>query len=95
MSTILQAGGVPLELLLILVIGVILFIIPLVVSAYIYRDAARRDSEHALAWASGSFFCALLGQFMGGVVFWLFYAVVRDEVGPGDAPSGDIASGAD
>jgi threonine/homoserine/homoserine lactone efflux protein len=73
--TALQFGlpGAP-ELLVLLVT----FLLPLVVSVVIYRDADRRGSRHALAWALGAFF--------GSLVVWLLYYVVRDEVGRGGAP---------
>lgn len=69
--------GVPggLELLIVLLIIGILTLVPLVVSVLIYRDAKRRNSSHALAWAVGAFF--------GALVVWLLYYVVRDEIGPG------------
>jgi threonine/homoserine/homoserine lactone efflux protein len=47
--------------------------VPLAVSVYIYRDANRRGSRHALAWA--------IGAFLGGIIVWLVYFVVRDEMG--------------
>jgi len=74
-------GGV--ELVVILLISVIVLLIPLVVSVFIYRDASERNSEHALAWGAGAFLTAILGGFLGGVVVWVRYFVVRDEVGPG------------
>lgn len=58
-----------------LIIALFTFLLPLVVSVLIYRDANRRGSGHALAWALGAFF--------GSLVVWLLYYVVRDEVGPG------------
>jgi hypothetical protein len=48
-------------------------LVPLVVSVLIYRDATRRSSRHALAWA--------VGAFLGSLVVWVLYYVVRDEVG--------------
>ena len=89
MPPILQAGGIisP-ELVIIALIAVVLFAIPLVVSLLIYRDAKRRESGHAVAWASASFFCASLGSFFAGLVFWVFYLVVRDELGPDEPPAG-------
>jgi len=75
------------ELVVLLLIFGILLAVPLVVSVFIYRDAADRDSDHALAWAAASFFGAFLGGFFGGVVVWVLYFVVRDEIGP-DGPSG-------
>ncbi|MFC7074866.1 hypothetical protein [Haloarcula halophila] len=71
------------ELVILLLIFGVLLVVPLVVSVFIYRDAADRNSSHALAWAAGSFFGAFLGGFFGGVVVWVLYVVVRDEVGPG------------
>jgi len=65
-------GG--LELLIVLFTLVFSLVVPLVVSALIYRDAAGRNSRHALAWAVGAFF--------GSLVVWVLYYVVRDEVGP-------------
>ena len=58
--------------LLILFLSVV---VPLAVSVYVYRDAKRRNSRHALAWGLGSFF--------GSLVVWILYFVVRDEVGTG------------
>ena len=73
-STALQFGmpGAP-ELLIVLFISLLSVAVPLVVSVLIYRDAERRSSSHALAWALGAFF--------GNLVVWLLYYVVRDEVG--------------
>ena len=71
---VLQIGipGGP-ELLITLLVFGLSVVVPLVVSALIYRDAKRRGSRHALAWAVGAFF--------GSLVVWLLYYVVRDEVG--------------
>jgi threonine/homoserine/homoserine lactone efflux protein len=73
---LLQAGapGGP-ELLVVLLITFVSFVVPLVISFLIYRDAKRRRSRHALAWGVGSFF--------GSLVVWILYLVVRDEVGTG------------
>jgi threonine/homoserine/homoserine lactone efflux protein len=68
------APGGP-ELLVTLVITFFSFVIPLVVSFFIYRDAKGRNSRHALAWGVGAFF--------GSLVVWILYWVVRDEVGSG------------
>lgn len=69
--------GVPgaIELLVVLFVLFLSVIVPLAVSYYIYRDAKRRDSRHALAWGVGAFF--------GSIVVWVLYFVVRDEVGTG------------
>lgn len=64
-------GGV--ELLVLLFVSVVSFVVPLVVSFLIYRDAKGRGSRHALAWGIGAFF--------GNLVVWVLYFVVRDEVG--------------
>jgi threonine/homoserine/homoserine lactone efflux protein len=64
-------GGV--ELLIVLFVFGLSLILPLVVSVLVYRDAKRRGSRHALAWAVGAFF--------GSLVVWILYYVVRDEVG--------------
>jgi threonine/homoserine/homoserine lactone efflux protein len=58
-----------------LLVAVLTVLVPLAVSVYVYRDANRRGSRHALAWALGSFF--------GSLVVWILYFVVRDEVGRG------------
>ena len=92
MGSILQVGGsIAPELIIIFVIAGILFGIPLVVSLLIYRDAKERRSTHAVAWASASFFCTVLGSIFGGIVFWVFYLVVRDELGPGEPAPADAA----
>lgn len=67
--------GVPggIEIIILLLIFFISFIIPLAISFFIYRDAKKRGSQHALAWGLGAFF--------GAIVVWLLYVVVRDEVG--------------
>jgi threonine/homoserine/homoserine lactone efflux protein len=67
--------GVPgaVELVVLLLLSLVTFVVPLVVSFLIYRDAKRRGSRHALAWGVGAFF--------GSIVVWLLYVVVRDEVG--------------
>jgi threonine/homoserine/homoserine lactone efflux protein len=64
-------GGI--ELIIFLFILFISFIIPLIISFLIYRDAKTRGSQHALAWGVGSFF--------GAIVVWILYFIVRDEVG--------------
>ena len=64
-------GGI--ELLIVLVITLLSLVVPLVVSVLIYRDAKGRGSRHALAWA--------VGAFLGSLVVWVLYYVVRDEVG--------------
>jgi len=87
---LLQVGapGLP-ELLIILFIGGLLLLVPLVVAAFIYRDASSRGSRHALAWAAAAFLGGLLGGLFGGVVVWVLYFVVRDEVGTGsESPDG-------
>jgi threonine/homoserine/homoserine lactone efflux protein len=72
--TALQFGvpGGP-ELLIALFAFLLSFVVPIVVSVLIYRDAKGRGSRHALAWALGAFF--------GSLVVWILYYVVRDEVG--------------
>ena len=86
MSVVLQTGGsISTELLLVLGLTVVLFLVTLGVSVWIYRDAKRRNQPHAFAWGAGSF----LGVFLGGigvVVIWVLYFVVRNENGAG-APS--------
>ncbi|MUW16038.1 hypothetical protein GJ633_16685 [Halorubrum sp. CBA1125] len=74
MPPLLQAG-VPVgpELLIVLLFTAMMFLAAVVVSALIYRDAKRRDSDHALAWT--------VGAFLGGFLVWVLYVVVRDEVG--------------
>ncbi|MFC6613697.1 hypothetical protein ACFQAS_01770 [Halopenitus salinus] len=69
--------GVPVgpELLIIFIVTGIFLIPALVVTALIYRDAKERNSSHTLAWALGAFF--------GGIIVWILYFVVRDEVGTG------------
>jgi threonine/homoserine/homoserine lactone efflux protein len=64
-------GGI--ELLIVLVIALFSLLLPLVVAVLIYRDATRRGSRHAFAWA--------VGAFLGSIVVWVLYYVVRDEVG--------------
>ncbi|MFB6108222.1 MAG: hypothetical protein ABEJ82_05185 [Haloplanus sp.] len=63
------------ELLVVLLVLLLSFGVPLVVSIFVYRDAKGRNSRHALAWGVGAFF--------GSLVVWILYFVVRDEVGPG------------
>jgi uncharacterized BrkB/YihY/UPF0761 family membrane protein len=81
MSLPLLQFGVPggVELLISLFVLFLTLIVPLVVSVLIYRDAKRRGSRHALAWA--------VGAFLGSLVVWILYYVVRDEVGRGRAAS--------
>ncbi|WP_276271631.1 hypothetical protein [Haloarcula litorea] len=71
--------GVPggIEILVLLIVMFLSVVVPLIAAVLIYRDADRRDSGHALAWAAGAFF--------GSVVVWILYLVVRDEVGPSGA----------
>jgi hypothetical protein len=86
MSVALQAGGpVSIELLLILGIAIVLFLVTLGVSVWIYRDAKRRNQAHAFAWGAGSFLGVFLGG-VGGFAVWVLYFVVRNENGTG-APS--------
>ncbi|GGM64652.1 putative membrane protein YhdT [Halarchaeum rubridurum] len=51
----------------------LLLVVQLAIAYLVYRDAKRRHSRHALAWALGAFF--------GNLVVWVLYYVVRDEVG--------------
>ena len=67
------------ELFVLLVVPVLLALVAVAVSALIYRDAKGRNSGHALAWAVGAFF--------GGLIVWILYVVVRDEVGPDRSPA--------
>jgi threonine/homoserine/homoserine lactone efflux protein len=67
------------ELVVVLLILLLSFVVPLVVSFLVYRDAKGRGSRHALAWGLGAFF--------GSLVVWILYWVVRDEVGPGGTPA--------
>lgn len=80
MLSLLQTGipGGP-ELIVIFLILMLLIILPLtiLVPAFVYRDASGRNSDHALAWAMGAFF--------GGVIVWVLYVVVRDEIGDGNS----------
>jgi len=64
-------GGV--EILVLLFVFGLSIVLPLAISVVIYRDAKGRGSRHALAWA--------VGAFLGSVVVWVLYYVVRDEVG--------------
>ncbi len=64
-------GGV--ELLVIGFIFLFTMVVPLAIAFLVYRDASGRNSDHALAWGLGAFF--------GGLVVWILYAVVRDEIG--------------
>jgi len=76
LGPLLQAGapgGV--ELLIIMLFTLLPLVVGVVVALLVYRDARERNSGHALAWAAGAFF--------GGIVVWILYAVVRDEVGSG------------
>jgi uncharacterized BrkB/YihY/UPF0761 family membrane protein len=66
-------GGV--EILILLLVLLLSFVVPIAVSVLIYRDAKRRHSDHALAWA--------VGAFLGSLVVWVLYYAVRDEVGSG------------
>lgn len=60
------------ELVIILFILFASLVIPLAVAVLVYRDASGRGSSHALAWGLGAFF--------GGLVVWILYFFVRDEV---------------
>lgn len=72
----LQAGGVVSPELLLIAFLFVVQVVPLVVAfGFVHRDAKRRGSEHALAWAVGALF--------GGPVTWALYYFVRDEVGNG------------
>jgi len=64
-------GGI--EILVLLLVFGLSFVVPLAVSVLVYRDAKGRGSRHALAWA--------VGAFLGSLVVWVLYYVVRDEVG--------------
>jgi Sec-independent protein secretion pathway component TatC len=67
--------GVPggIELLVIGFIFLFSLVVPLAIAFLVYRDASGRNSNHSLAWGLGAFF--------GGLVVWILYLVVRDEVG--------------
>jgi len=86
MSLPLQAGSaVSPELLLVLGIAVVLFLVNLGVSAWIYRDAKRRNDPNAFVWGAGAFLGVFLGG-IGGIAVWALYFVMRNENGAG-APS--------
>ena len=55
------------------ILPLLLLLVQVAVAYLVYRDAKRRHSRHALAWALGAFF--------GALVVWILYYVVRDEVG--------------
>lgn len=75
MPALLQRGlPVGPELFILILFPAMLAIVAVVVSALIYRDAKRRNSSHTPAWTICAFF--------GGVIVWILYFVVRDEVGP-------------
>ncbi|WP_144798652.1 hypothetical protein [Halorubrum depositum] len=82
MPSILQIG-VPVgpELLVALLLAGILVVPALLASLLVYLDATDRNSRHAVAWT--------LGALLGGVVVWVLYVAVRDEVGP----SGSVVNG--
>jgi hypothetical protein len=88
MTALLQSVPGGPELLIVLFIGTLLLLVPLAVSVFIYKDASGRNSDHALAWALGSFLTAFLGGLFGGIVVWILYFVVRDEIGSGGTGSG-------
>ena len=73
-------GGAPIgpELLIIVLFTGIFALPALIASGLIYRDANRRNSSHTIAWT--------IGAFVGGLVVWILYFFVRDEVGSGGAP---------
>ncbi|WP_256403425.1 hypothetical protein [Halorubrum salinum] len=74
--------GIPVgpELFVLLVVPVFFALVAVIVSALIYRDAKRRDSGHAIAWTVGAFF--------GGLIVWVLYFVVRDEIGRSGSATG-------
>lgn len=83
-------GGVPggPELLILLFIFVLALVVPAVVAVFIYRDATARDSDHALAWGAAALFSGFAGGIVAGIVVWVLYYVVRDEVGqPASEPA--------
>lgn len=77
MTALLQSG-VPFNLELLLTVAIAVLQVVVVMVIVIYRDAKDRNSNHALAWAVSAFF--------GGLVVWILYFVVRDELGSGQAP---------
>ncbi|MFC6770800.1 hypothetical protein [Halorubrum pallidum] len=80
MSVPLQGVPVGPELFVLLVVPALLALVAVVVSALIYRDAKRRNSGHAIAWTLCAFF--------GGLIVWILYFVVRDEVGQSSSATG-------
>ncbi|OYR41305.1 hypothetical protein DJ82_05895 [Halorubrum sp. Ib24] len=91
MPSTLQIGvaGGPELLVAALLLG-ILVVPALLVSLLVYLDATDRNSRHAIAWTLAALF--------GGVVVWVLYFAVRDEVGPSGSavnggPNGSTANG--
>ncbi|WP_123622394.1 hypothetical protein [Halorubrum sp. CSM-61] len=64
-------GGPP--LIVVLILAAALVVTAVCASLIVYLDAVDRDSSHALAWT--------VAALLGGVVVWVLYLVVRDEVG--------------
>jgi len=79
---LLQTGipGGP-ELLVLLFIFVLVLLVPAVAAVFIYRDANARDSDHALAWGAAALLSGFAGGIFAGLVVWVLYYVVRDEIG--------------
>lgn len=76
------------ELLIVLFLFVIALVVPAVVAVFIYRDANDRDSDHALAWGAAALLSGFAGGIFAGIVVWVLYYVVRDEVGqPAGGPA--------
>jgi len=50
-------------------------LVTLVVSVAIYWDAKNGENFHPLAWSLAAFF--------GGIVVWLLYVYIREEINPG------------
>lgn len=74
LSTILQTGGAGgAESFVMIFILLVALLVPIAVSVYIYRDAKRRGSQHPLAWG--------IGAFLGGLIVWIIYFVVRGDMG--------------
>lgn len=75
----LQSGGNAALALVYLLFSLGIFAAWVYASYWVYKDARRRGSRHALAWGVGVFLIGLIGL--------LLYLFVRDDIGGGRGPT--------
>jgi hypothetical protein len=67
--------------LIVLFLLLFVLVIPFGFAFWVANDVGKRGSVHRFAWGAMAFVTALFGNLPGLVVFFVFYLVVRDDVG--------------